>query len=67
MWGNDFAEVTGGEFEKSGWSRFLGDSGTVSGRELLAKLAAEVIDFQDTQYVFNRTLCQRNEQVRIAE
>lgn len=54
--GDDFAEVAGGEFERSLGKGFLGDGGTMSGREFLAKLAAELVDLQDAQNMFIRTL-----------
>lgn len=54
---DDFAEMAGREFERGLWGGgFLGNGGAMSGRELLAKLPAELVDLQDAQNMFIRTL-----------
>ena len=56
--GDDFAEMTGGEFE-GGLSRGRGgdwDGSAMSGRELFTKLASELINLENAQSVFIRTL-----------
>lgn len=53
---DDFAEMAGGEFERGLWCGGVRDGSAMSGRELLAKLAAELVDLQDAQNMFIRTL-----------
>ena len=56
---DDFAEMTWGELERNSLRSRFGRSGnriTMSGRKLLVKLAAELINLQDAQNVFIRTL-----------
>lgn len=55
-WRDDFAEMAGREFQGGGLRRgFFGGRSTMSGRKLLAKLAAELLNLQDAQNVFIRT------------
>lgn len=55
--GDDFAEMAGGKFERSGLGNGLfGNRCAMSGRELLTKLSAELVDLQDAQNMFIRTL-----------
>lgn len=57
VWGDDFVEMSGGKFEGSSLMNGLfGNGGTMSGRELLTKLTAELVDLQDAQNMFIRTL-----------
>ena len=55
--GDDLAELTRGEFEGSLWKGFPGSrkGSTMSGRELLTKLTAELLDLENAQNMFNRT------------
>lgn len=54
---DDFAEMARGEFEGGLRRGFCGgwERGAMSGRKLLAKLAAELLYLQDAQNMFNRT------------
>lgn len=57
FWGDDFAEVSCGEFQFLRFGNVLcRNRGAMGSRELLAKLAAEVGNLQDAQDVFIRTL-----------
>lgn len=50
-WGDDLAELARGEFEGSLGERFPGNREGIamSGRELLTKLAAELVDLENAQ------------------